>query len=434
MNKILQELNESNSTNYKKEVLNKYKDNKELQNLLKMTYCKVSYTYGISLKNVDRPSKYNNTLSLQEALKMLLNLSNRTYTGNNARSYLDGILSSLNEDNSNIILKVIDRDLKIGIGRTEINKVWKDLVVKFPYMRCGIYTQKTAKKIKYPSFLQIKADGLFQQVIVQAGEVSFISRSGEERHFPILEEYFKDFKEGVYIGEMLVQNISDRSKGNGLINSSIPPHDDVYIQLWDYVTLDEYSRPKDKSNKTLYVDRFKELNDTIVENKHIKLIPTITVHTLDEVIEQTSKWMKDGLEGAILKDYSNIFIDHTSPTQLKLKISFEIDVKITGFIEGKKGTSREETFGSITFETLDGKLKGSVSGFKDKELKDFNSRREELIGRIIEVQANDITKSRDKDTYALSHPRFIELREDKFEADTTERAFEMLEMAKEFKV
>ena len=116
-----------------------------------------------------------------------------------------------------------------------------------------------------------------------------------------------------------------------------------------------------------------------------------------------------------------VWKDGTSRQQLKCKLVFEIDARITGFVEGTPGTKREKTFGSITYATDDGKIVGSVSGFTDKQLEDFNSRREELIGKIIEIEANDLTKGRNSETYALSHPRFIELRE-KDTTDTLERA------------
>lgn len=47
---IINELNENNSTNYKIEVLKKHKDNKLLQRVLKMTYDKAIYSYGITMK------------------------------------------------------------------------------------------------------------------------------------------------------------------------------------------------------------------------------------------------------------------------------------------------------------------------------------------------------------------------------------------------
>jgi ATP-dependent DNA ligase len=140
--------------------------------------------------------------------------------------------------------------------------------------------------------------------------------------------------------------------------------------------------------------------------------------------------MKQGLEGGIIKDWSLIYKDGTAKKQLKLKLVISAEVRVTGFIEGKKGTKRENTFGSLIFENDEGTIKGSTSGFTDKMLEEINSNRDSWIGRVIEVEFNDITKSRDSETYAFSHPRFIADRSDeKNSTDTLERCQEMKEMA-----
>lgn len=81
------------------------------------------------------------------------------------------------------------------------------------------------------------------------------------------------------------------------------------------------------------------------------------------------------------------------------------------------------------FETDDGQIKGATSGFSDEQLEKINSDRDSYIGKIITVSCNDITKGRDNDYYALSHPRFEEVRNDKTETDTLERALEIKQMA-----
>ena len=429
---IIEEINWENGSNYKMDVLRRYKNEETselLQKVLKMTYDKVSYTFGISMKNIPVILNDLTKMELSTAVDMLEKLADRTYTGDAAKYYLTNILNSLNEVDSQVIKGIINRDLRINMGRSNINKVFKNLIVKPPYMRCSIYTEKTRSKISFPSFVQVKADGMFQTAHVDQGKVTFMARSGEERSFPHLYEYFIGRSDGVYIGELLVKGETDRAKANGFINSDEEDKTSVYFQLWDYITLDEYSRPKDKKNKVPYSLRFDELNMKVKETSQIKIIETYIVQNIQEALKFTSKWMNQGLEGAILKDMDNMFIDHTSPTQLKLKLEIDAEVRVTGFIEGKKGTKREETFGSMTFENDEGTIKGSTSGFNDKQLNDFNQKREELIGKVITVQFNDVTKGRDNDYYALSHPRFIEFRDDKNTTDTLERILESKEMA-----
>lgn len=445
---IIEELNLENGSNYKMDVLRKHSDNELLKRVLKMTYDRVTYTYGVTMKNVDIPP-INPMPPANATLDWALNVIEaefvtRNTTGNDALYMINDMLWNMHEEDRDVFTKVINRDLRINMGRSNINKVFKDLIVKPVYMRCGTYNEKTAKKISFPAMVQLKADGTYREFYVSNGEVSCISRSGETYEYPRIFEELKEKPNGYYFGELTVMkngSVLDRATGNGLINSDEPPHDNILFDCWDYVTEDEYSNAKNKNkNTTSYKDRWDKLcsimsNFSVSSDSfgHIRLIEHKEVNNIREAMEQTSVWMNHGLEGGILKDYSGLFRDGTSPHQLKLKLKIDAEVRITGFIEGKPGTKREETFGSISFETDDGEVKGQTSGFTDDQLEDFNSRREELIGQIMTVEFNDLTKGRDNDYYALSHPRFIELRPDRDDTDTIERIKQSKEMAMEMK-
>ena len=437
---ILTEVNLENGSNHKKAVFTANKGDKLLQRVLKMTYDKVAYTYGLSLDGADKHKKSADTGLVGATLEQALNymedfLATREHTGHQAIEVFNEYRKVLSSDDKKLIEQILDRDLKINFGKTLINKIWKDLITKPVYCRCDVYSSKTAKNIKFPAIVQLKADGTYREFHVQNGSVQAQSRSGEKYDYPIIEEQMKNYPDGYYTGELTVQGYSDRSEGNGLINSDNPPHEDIILELWDYITDEEYQRAglKDKKNpcEVPYVTRFNYLIGIVKESKNIRIIPTEFIDTLQEALEFTSEWMNQGFEGAILKDKNMVFKDGTSKEQLKLKLEIDVEMRITGFQEGKKGTKRELTFGAMIFENDEGTIKGRCSGFTDVQLEDFNSRRDELIGRVITVQFNDLSKARDNDYYALSHPRFIELRDDKNETDTLEKAFKLREMAME---
>tara|TARA_R100000951_G_scaffold83290_1_gene71039 strand:- start:2226 stop:3584 length:1359 start_codon:yes stop_codon:yes gene_type:complete len=447
---IIEEINKENGSNYKKAVLEKHKDNDLLQRVLKMTYDKVAFTYGVTMKNVIIDPNVLDAMTLEEVLDEIEgNFVTRKITGNKALELLGIMIAKLSGGNADIIKKLITRDLRINIGRSIINKVFKGLITKPAYMRCGIYTidkevngkvkKGTCRDISFPALVQLKADGTYREFQVEGDDITCRSRSGESYEYPVLFEALKGVRDGVYTGELTVRGIDNRAEANGLINSSDPPHEDIIVHFWDYISLEEYSKAiaKDKRNpcKTTYFDRWTALTHIIecIDDYNVELIPNIMVKTLREATNQTTEWMNYGFEGAILKDRRGLFKDGTSKHQLKIKVAFTVDVRITGFVEGTPDTKREATFGSITFETDDGLVKGSCSGFNDAQLEDFNGRREELIGKIMEVEANDLTKGRSNDFHALSHPRFIELRDDKDSTDSLERAQDSLESAKNFK-
>ena len=78
--------------------------------------------------------------------------------------------------------------------------------------------------------------------------------------------------------------------------------------------------------------------------------------------------------------------------------------------------------GSLTAETEDKKIRVNVGGgFSDEQRKLFT--KENVVGKIIEIEYNQRTSSKGRDTDSLFLPRFIELREDKDIANSSEGVF-----------
>lgn len=431
---ILNELNESNSSNYKLDILKKYKDNSELKKLLELTYNRNKYNFNVSKNCIikDNPSilESNGSKTVDEVLSALEILGGGTIRGNEAHQFVCNHLKCLDNDNKEIFLNVLGRDLKIGLNVKSINKVFKNLIPKPNYMRCAVLSEKTLKKINFPAFIQLKMDGTYREIHVADGQVSGKTRSGEEYFNPVLFKEMENFPNGFYTGELTIEGES-RFTGNGLINSLNPPYEKITFTVWDYLTDEDYL----EKSKTPYYSRFESLSDIIEkhESNRVKLVPNHEVNSIDEALKYVSDWMEQGLEGGVLKDKNNVFKNGTSGTQLKIKLKVDAEMRITGFTDGTIGTKREGKIGAIQFSNDEGTIKGQCSGFSDEELDLFTKNKDNLIGRIISVEFNDIVKSENNDYYALSHPRFIEIRNDKDETDTLEKVIQLRDMAKGLK-
>lgn len=441
---ILDEMNQENGSNFKISVVKKHLNNKLFQRVISMTLDKVRYTFGVSMKNVSAGSS-ENTKDLSWGLDNLLPLVKREITGNAAINQLEIILESMSENDREIIEKIIGRDLKVRLGKNHFNKLLDKeyQITRPPYQRCDIGTEANVKKninFKNRVFSEVKMDGTYRAATIDTDNITVMSRSGQEDQFPIIEKELQSLEIDGYtfLGEMTLEDEQDRAKGNGIINSITEREEkqnQIIFTVWDMVPASEYSMTKEQikvatkaGTLSKYGDRLDKL-ETLLKDKglrNVRVIEYIEVNSMKEAYEHFQVITKRGDEGTVIKTEEMVWKDGTSKQQLKCKLIFEIDARIVGFIEGKKGTVREKTFGSLMYETDDGLIKGSVSGLTDKILEDFNSRREELIGQVIEIEANDLTKSRDSETYALSHPRFITLR-DKDTTDTLERAKQSLE-------
>jgi len=475
---IIEELNFENGSNYKVQVLKKHSENELLKRVLSMTYDRAKYTYGVTLKQIEKfePVVGSTKFILSEILDFLEHqFSTRNVTGHAALQMAADILGNCSREDAVLFKKIINRDLRINIGKTQINKVFKGLITKPSYCRCDVYSDKTAKNISFPAIVQKKADGTYREANVSDGEVEFRSRSGENYTYPILEKIIVNFPNAVYVGELTVlltdsllekilpdlekldrKNGTENAKeileayneaksenkdyilprqiGNGLINSDDVPHENLVFELWDCITHKEYYQAslKDRKNPctTPYSDRFFYLSSIITnQSDMVKLIDHKIVQSLKEALKYTSKLMSQGYEGSVLKDWEMVFKDGTSKQQLKLKIKIDCEMRIVGFNPGTPGTKREGKVGSLIFGNDEGTVKGNCSGFSDDELDDMTDHPEKYLNKLFTVQFNDLSKARTNDYYSLSHPRFIELRTDKTETDTLERLFELREMA-----
>ena len=430
ISEFLSELNESNSSNYKISTLKKYQNSEIVKQLLKLTYDKNNFNFGMSrtrLLGILNESNFPEGIDKIDDYLDLLQENSGKLSGNSAKEFYSLLLQKLTEDSRVILLNILGRDLKCGINIKNINKVFKNLIPKPNYMRCAVFSEKLVKKIHFPAMLQLKMDGTYREFNVSNGTVSAKTRAGEEYFNPVLFEEIMNFPDGYYMGELTIDGES-RFTGNGLINSLNPPLDKIIFTCWDFLTFDEYTGKV----KTSYIDRFNRLQN-LIENrdlKHVKLVENHIVNNVSEALKQVSLWMSEGLEGGVLKDFNNTFKNGTSNTQLKIKLKVDAEMRITGFTEGTPGTKREGKIGAIQFANDEGTIKGQCSGFSDAELEEFSKNKDSLIGKIISVEFNDITKAENNEYYALSHPRFIEIRNDKNETDDLKKVIQLRDMAK----
>jgi len=454
---ILTELNLENGSNYKKAVLEKYKDNELLQRVLKMANDKVSFTYGITMKNVEYTTvtaPYGDLTTTLDVLER--DFCTRLVTGNAAIEQLTEMLSILPVNDAYVIERILDRDLKIRLGRTEINKVFKNLIVKPPYTRCEIGTLANITKnmpmdkdgnFKNKVMSQVKMDGTFRRAVVDGETVEVTSRPGIAGLFPLIESQLLslDIDGYVFIGEMTLRGEQNRSIGNGIINSDDIPHEDVLFTVWDMVPVQEYSMTKDEIKKaekagtlSLYEDRFNKLEKLLQENPldNVELVEYVVVKNMKEAYEHFQEVTERGDEGTVIKAHDMTHKDGNSKKQLKVKLVIELDVRIVSFIEGNKGSKNEEYFSGIEYTNDEGTILGSVgvTSFTEDERDWFHENRDKVTGDVMTLLCNDITKGRNNDFHALSHPRYEKLRGKEKETDTLERALEQKQMAMEMKI
>lgn len=414
---ILNEIVKSNSTKQIVEILKREQDNELFK---KVILYALSPNILFYIKAIEKPTSNSNEITLDEALKVIdSEILSYKVTGNKAYALVSDLLSKLSKDDSEVLHRVIQKNLLCGLGYKTVNEVYKKFIPETPYMRCSTLDEKTMQNISFPATLQVKEDGQFINFIATNGTYKLLSRNGKELF--IEDENFKNIsshiQDVVIMGELLVfdskkNEIVKRQTGNGYIQRGIHdnPNYKIIIKAWDIIP---YENWLDGIYKVEYSKRFEELLK-LQELGLIQCVESKPVNDIKEAIKIVKDWISKGLEGGILKDNKGEWKDGTSKFQLKLKSAFEVDLKIVDILPGNEFSSCAGVMGSLMLESSDGEVKCKVgTGFTYEQRKEMWDNKDKYIGKIVAIVANKLTK--DKSLYL---PRIVEIRTDKDYADS----------------
>jgi hypothetical protein len=435
---IIKELRETSSRNEKEAILIANKDNEILKKVFYLAY---DPSINFYIKNIPYEDNWKHNEYFQYAeqeefeviFDVLETLYSRAFTGNEAISFLVGVLSERSIEVQELMCNIIKKDLDCGVQTTTINKIWKGLITDPPYMGYQLFSEKLIKNFKLPCYSQIKLDGLYADIFVMHDSVNYRSRSGIPCKFKLpdsVEEKLMELSvysdsEFVIHCEALVRKdgsftgFEDRKTGNGYLNSDNVDPDKVVIVIWDVVGTDDYQNRK---SDDAYSERF-DIAEKVVSNidsQHIQMVESRFCNTTEEVISHFVEARSKGLEGTVIKSPKLKWKDGKVKDGLKLKNEFECEMKIIGFQDHSKKSGQ---IGAIFVESQDSLVKCKVgAGLTDAQRKKFFLTKDELIGKIVTIKGNDlVTNELKQNQYSVFLPRFVEIREDKHEADTLDK-------------
>ncbi len=440
---IFDEIANESSTNKKMEILAKYKGNDQLKRVLYLANSKRVKFY---IKQIPSYTKAMLTHDLNDALDALSQLSERTLTGNAAVTHLAAVLSLCDADDAYIIERIIEKDCKIGMGTSNMNKVFPKLIEDTPYMGAKSFSEDLARKIfkDGPAYSQIKMDGRYCNAIIRSGDVDLESRQGEATILTgakFLEELSR-VNDCVLNGELTMNNIS-RYESNGIIASLISigkkradgedvtkeiakfeeKHmgyqkalDKIVFTIWDRITVDEYFDVKSSVPYNVRFDAVVELVTYVQEPfTNLALVETVKVDTYEEAIEHFQDALSRGEEGTILKSYKGTWKDGKPNWQVKMKLEMDVDLKIVGFNYGTGKNSN--VISSVNAESSDGKVFTRPTGINEETMQYITDNQDKLLGTILEVKCCGLSSDSDGN-YSLLHPVFKILRDDKNTCDS----------------
>lgn len=409
------------SKNGKEKLLQDNKDNNNLRWCFELAY---SPTINFYMKQIPPYLECTGVDNLDAGMSKLAVMLAHKIRGHAAQEYMSNLLTGLSQEDADVVINILKGDLRCGVGQSTINKVWKGLIVTPPRKGAVSMSEKALSKIKYPAAIELKSDGSYCAAVCG---VNLMSRNGNliEGLTLLEQELSHEIFEGFALEGELVYDLTKgtREVGNGIIGKIIKGTatkeecDNVYYQVWDCIDT-EYYKPKGEYDLD-NIQRRKLLELMVTEGKctRIKLIPRDIVYSYEEANSIFEGYVRQGFEGAILKQLNTSWSDSAKPSDcVKMKRKEPADLEIVGMYEGEG--KAVGMLGGFLLESDCGGIKVSCgSGFSDQQRVEFWSDKS-IIGKVVEVEYDSITQDKNTSQHSLFLPIFKQVRYDKNVADT----------------
>jgi DNA ligase-1 len=273
----------------------------------------------------------------EEALRLLVALRDRRFTGNGAKREIIELMELCQCDADVLwFSRILDKDLRCGVQASTIENVWPGLIKRFEVMLCAksFDPEKDPKKLfKDESWwIEPKLDG-YRCFITPAGA---FTRNG--RKFTTIDHIIEAVKPLIDAGYCLDGEVMNAGKfdeaGGGLRRKDEQATEAVY-HVFDMIPLSEWESGEFKKDHS---DRHWKLRMSLNEHKVndavVHLVDGEWVQTLEEVTKRTDAFVAEGYEGSILKR-DVPYEPGRSRSMLKVKPMETIDAEVVDVVEGK---------------------------------------------------------------------------------------------------
>lgn len=377
----------------------------------------------------DRPNAWPRFWALLEALRT------RSMTGNSAREAIADCAELFDDIEWNTVCRrVIIKDLRCGISEKTLNKILKNTDWEIPVFSCQLAQDSTDQPRKLTGIkrLEPKLDGVRVLAVVQGMNVSLFSRNGKEfANFPQIAKdiniYRRAFQnnlgsggrfvlDGEVTGESFQKLMKQAHRKSDAETSGM-----VY-NIFDIIPLDDFQRGywnAQQYKRFDILDRARGILNEATGNQSLRIVSGLevdldTAEGHDIMRRYAEDCVAEGFEGIMIKSMDAPYLCKRTDSWMKWKPTISVDLTIVGF---EQGTGRNENrLGAIICEGEDNDRRIRVnvgSGFSDTLRDEYWASRNDLLGHLVEIQADAVTQNQDG-TYSLRFPRFLRFRD--FEA------------------
>ena len=406
LSELVEALNKTNSTKDKSAILAQYPDCKEL---LSFTFDTIRYQYGVTSSNIktlwNQLSEDLTEIPLYDTLEhLLVALSNKVLTGHNAiKACIAFIIANIKY--MDLILDVIDRNIKVRLGTALINRVFPGCISEFSVALAnslGDYDPNRTKidftKDEY--VVERKLDGVRTIAIIDKdGNITFKSRNGKVYNtLGVIEDQLKSLKlhNVVLDGECCLLNSDGTDDFQGMmkeIRRKDHTIQNAAYRCFDIIPLDKFYS---KVDETKYSFRYNCLQSVLGKNlPNVGYVDAWIVKSWNDVDRLHEMAIKNNWEGLMLRKNTAYKGDRTNDL-LKIKQFCENEYVVDNIEVGpfrvihydSSGKAYETTENIVTtiFITHEGNRVGVGSGMSIDMRRLWKQNPSLIVGKTITVK------------------------------------------------
>jgi DNA ligase-1 len=359
-------------------------------------------------------------------------LRTRSTTGHAAAEAIAKCSEQFDDAEWNTVCRrVIIKDLRCGISEKTLNKVLANTDWAIPVFSCQLAQDSTDQPRKLVGIkrLEPKLDGVRVLAVVQGMSVTLFSRNGKEfANFPQIARDIQICRSafqhnlgsgGRFVLDGEVTGESFQKLMKQAHRKSDAQTDGMVYNIFDIIPLDDFQRGywnAQQHKRFDILERARGMLDGVTAEHSLRVVEGLEVD-LDgaEGHDIMQRYAEDcvalGFEGIMIKAVDEPYVCKRSDRWMKWKPVISVDLNIVGFEEG---TGRNKNrLGAIICEGEDNDRRIRVnvgSGFSDALRDEYWAARDNLLGHLVEVQADAVTQNQDG-TYSLRFPRFLRFRD-----------------------
>jgi len=355
-------------------------------------------------------------------------LRTRSVTGGDARRAIDAMMARFDSEQWNgLARRVLVKDLRCGVSEKTINKICGRSQWAIPVFTCQLAQDSGdhPSKMKGRKRLEVKLDGVRVLAVFNGRGCTLYSRNGKAfENFPQIQEFLEDHRhlfahgartggrfvlDGEIVGESFQKLMRQAHRKSDAETTGMVYH------VFDMIPLEDFERGFWNAQQHKRLALLDKARERLTKDDPVQIMPGLevdldTAEGHDVLRRFAEASVAEGYEGIMIKELDAPYECKRSSFWMKWKPTITVDLNIKGF---EQGTGRNlGRLGAIICEGEDNGRRIMVnvgSGLSDSDRDQYWAARDDLLGRVIEVQADAVTQNQDG-SYSLRFPRFVRFR------------------------